>query len=337
MLEAIGVGVGAVIGVVAAAVAARRAAAQPVWVDVEAEAVCVAGLRDDPGRAGRLGPNDLTRPEYVRIWAVLAAGGDATHLDPQAAAVLAALDDAEVDDAAFAAAAARVLDAAADRERFNGASRLVPTGDPDAPLRRTRMRLNGTRVTIGALVGAVAGGVGAAVTDGVPALVAVWVLSFAAVEAAFVDADTMYLDTPIWWPACALAWGATAWALVDEGRVGALGVGLATVAGLAVALFLADRTYRAVRGVSGLGSGDTMILVGTAGVPGALTGSIAVGFWAFLAALVLAVAVELPRTIRAGSGVDAADEDAGRQPFALGPFLAVGWIVALAARGAGLV
>jgi prepilin signal peptidase PulO-like enzyme (type II secretory pathway) len=150
---------------------------------------------------------------------------------------------------------------------------------------------------------------------------AIVVTVFACVEISFVDFDTYYLDTPVFWPLVLLAWAATSLSQVLDHHPHRL------LAGVVVAVFIAlsfegmSRLFSALRGHS-QGAGDTMIIVLTAGIPAALTGSWRLGLYSLIAGCATAI---IEWTIRHRH-----QSATGETPIAFGPHLALGWVIAAA-------
>lgn len=76
--------------------------------------------------------------------------------------------------------------------------------------------------------------------------------------------------------------------------------------------------YRMLRGITGMGFGDVLITLAAAGVPAVVSADALVGFTGIVAAMLLALLWHLPRLLGGAIGK--------RDAFALGPFLAVGWL-----------
>ena len=154
------------------------------------------------------------------------------------------------------------------------------------------------------------------------AAAALVVLSLASVAWAVVDFDTMYLDTPMFWPTTAAAWllAVLAGGLDQDWRRALAGVAVAVVG--ALVFEGSNLAYRLVRGRDGMGGGDTLILLATAGVPAAITGAWVLGYYVLIGSMVTAIVGWVVQ--RAVGRLDR------HTPTAFGPYLALGWIIAVA-------
>ena len=216
-----------------------------------------------------------------------------------------------------------------DRTRFNGASDIVAGTPGQALLVRRVMPVTAIRsgfvgfLMVSALTISVAVSQAAAASTAAQylALAAMVVLSLASILWAVVDYDTMYLDTTTFWPSTAAAWLlALASGIVDHdlGRVLA-GVLVAVIG--AVIFEGSNALYRLVRGTDGMGGGDTLILLATAGVPAAITGSWVLGYQILLGSMIAALV--------GFAALRVVGRITRQSPFAFGPYLAVGWMLAM--------
>jgi prepilin signal peptidase PulO-like enzyme (type II secretory pathway) len=228
----------------------------------------------------------------------------------------------------------KVVAAAADRGSLGGSATVTTTGDFDAPLRRdylapTERAIVATggalALTLGVapfLIGALGLGVGASLI----ALLALWVVAFSGAVIALVDLATMYLDGRVFWQAALCGWGLAAVAALAEDDPRRLLAGLFVVLATAVLFEGLNYLYKLVRGFNGMGFGDTMILVVTAGVPAALTGSWSLGSYCVIAGLLAGL---LGWIFNFARGLFKLGPRFTRTtPFAFGPYLEIGWVVA---------
>jgi len=220
-----------------------------------------------------------------------------------------------------------VVAAAEDRNVFNGRSLIAdgPEGGPS--LVRVYSSPTKTRSIATILIHAFAWGVAPLLAhrfaEGVLATIfgisALLLLSSSSLLWALVDLDTMYLDTPMFWPGAILSWGLAVGAAIADYDLGRLIPGIIIALGGAIVFELANLGYRIVRGTDGMGGGDTLILLATAGVPAALFGSWTVGYYAALGSLILGVIGWISLFI--------AGKVQRHSPFAFGPYLALGWLI----------
>nr|AXF48696.1 tRNA nucleotidyltransferase [Paenarthrobacter ureafaciens] len=237
-------------------------------------------------------------------------------------------------DVATVTAAEEVIACGNDRNRLSGSGLVVPTANPnststdDPPLARAATPTTRLRGAVTALVCAA----GAALIPGwltvfpvtgaawVFALVSLVALGAMSVAVSLVDLDTLYIDVPVWAAGTGLAWAAAIASALAAGDPGRILAGLMMVAIIGISLEGTNLLFRLVRGMDGQGFGDTLLIIATVGVPPVLASDYRVGFWSVFAGLVIG-----------GLGWFAA-RLAGRvhrkEPFAFGPWLSVGWVVA---------
>jgi prepilin signal peptidase PulO-like enzyme (type II secretory pathway) len=366
-LSALAAAGGAVAGPAVARFSARRSARQPITVDLKAEATVLGSVLAEPGwypAVAELTPQAFADETHARIWAriqqhVTGAAGenlvatdesDVTRLAARmpdlpgdeltvaamfgvdAAAVLALRDRAATTFDELIRAGQGVLVAWEDRSVLNGVSPIEATGDTEHPLRRRYLPPRLLRQVVTAVLLAVFLGSAPLLTAHVTpltgaamvlAMAAVAVLGTVSVVVALVDWDTMYIDLPVFWYGSAAAWVLSAAALVVGGHLNFL---LPAAIALGVMFFWTEgvmRVYSKLRGLPMSGFGDTQILTATAGIPAALTGNVALGLGALVAAAVLVILVVLPQRL--------IGRHKSNQPFAFGPYLALGWLAAWAA------
>jgi prepilin signal peptidase PulO-like enzyme (type II secretory pathway) len=358
LLTAAGAGViGAALAVPVAKYTARRSAAQPVTFDVPAEKAILAAVLADPDLYPAvidLTPDAFAVRQHARLWEAIqqtAAGAprarDKEHLaelagqTPELSGVPAGLAmvgyastlsehvPAGLDE--LLVAGASVLAAHEDRSRFNGKSPIVEHPGDVTPLVRkvlapTRFRTGFTAVLLGLFSAAspllIAYGTDLTGPAAVLAGLAVAVLGVVSVVVALVDIDTMYVDLPTFWYGSAASAGLAVTALAVNGTISQALAGVWAIAGIFFYVEVLLRGYAKLRGLPMQGGGDTQILVATAGIPAALTGNLLLGIGVLLAASVLALVVVGFQRIRGRHDTD--------QPFAFGPYLALGWLGAWA-------
>jgi len=153
------------------------------------------------------------------------------------------------------------------------------------------------------------------------ALGALLVLLVTTVAVAWIDADTFSIDMPIWAVGTVLAWALAILACFVADVASRAWTGVVVVLVVGIIFEVIARAYKWIRGIEGQGFGDTLIIIGTVGVPTALTGSIYVAYWSIMAGFIIAIVAWSTLAIRG---------KAGRQTyFAFGPWLAAGWVVGL--------
>lgn len=246
---------------------------------------------------------------------------------PQFAEIASQAQDESVVDSA-----AEVMSAAADRTVMNGNCPIAWSEAKQAPVRTPAAVSALRKLTAGAIAAAWALTAAALLSTNLAnssalaaaALVTAWLaLGTGLTVIAFIDADTMYLHVPIWATTTTLAWLAATLTAVFAQEPSRLIAGIvmaAVTAGLFEGLNFA---YQKVRGTPGQGFGDTLIVLASVGVPSALTGSWMVGYAGVMGALVTAIAAFVVRKIR--------HQETTSQPFAFGPFLALGPLIGAAA------
>lgn len=313
---------GALAGVLLARFSAWRTSFQPIPFDSAAEArIVVWAVRT--GRAGDVDPTLLSS----RHWRQVLETGN-----PEAVADFDIADgyEPESDLANLAALSA-------ERREFPGAAPWCETDEIDVPLRRVMLRPSLTRTAVTACVTSLALCVGGMLVlsahSGTTAnaqlgLAAVLALVLVGVVVSSVDHDTLFLDFPTvligGGAALASAVAATWGSQLGLGARGALLVAVAW----AVVFELTNLAYRLVRKQFGMGFGDTVIVLVSAGVPGVLAGDPLVAFASPFAAVLLALVWHIPSLVGRRIGA--------RTAFALGPFLfagaLVGWAVLAVSR-----
>lgn len=294
--------------------ARTRVVAQPVDVDVDAESDLLVACLAQPGLARALhthpelqldGASCLTAEAFtadrVQAWENLLT--DTADADPTPEQLRLAIQVASV---------------ALDRQTYRGHGLLTETGDASAPLRWAPPPVSIVRLAVSAVLVATATAVLApsvyalAGVAGVAGLVA-WLLTGLLV--AWVDRDTLCIDLPV---AAAGYAAAIACVLVGTG----LSTSVIAAAGISVMLTLVlgafTLIYRRVRGVSGLGTGDLMLLPVLLFVPIALGAPWEIAAWGLGAAGALFV-VEAALVRRRSS-----------TPSAFGPALIAGYTLAWA-------
>jgi prepilin signal peptidase PulO-like enzyme (type II secretory pathway) len=214
-----------------------------------------------------------------------------------------------------------------DRTMFNGGSVIVNSNESyGVPFRRAVMpkkgRLFMMRIALMLFLGCapfVASYYETGLSWGL-ALCAVLSLSLMSVLVSFVDQDTMYLDMPVFFIGTGLAWLFSVLADISAGEPERLLAGVFVVVPLFIVFEVTNFLFQRLKGVSGMGFGDTLLLIGTSGVPAALSGSYLLGLHSLIAGLLCGVFVWSFKRVKGEITRDT--------PFAFGPYLAIGWIFA---------
>jgi prepilin signal peptidase PulO-like enzyme (type II secretory pathway) len=151
------------------------------------------------------------------------------------------------------------------------------------------------------------------------AMLAMLSLGFMSVVVSFVDQDTMYLDMPVFGYGVVTAWIFAILAGVTSGEASRLLAGLFVVVPLFIVFEVTNFLFQKVKGVAGMGFGDTLLLIGTSGIPAAISGSYLLGIHCLIAGLLSGIFVWVVKRVKG--------EITRESPFAFGPYLAIGWIL----------
>lgn len=335
-----------VAGAAVTVLAARRSVAQPVALADDAEVTFLAHILATPATialCGLLDGDHFASPRHAALWRELRTHAAITFHDDEPAAraqmvsvpadlagrctdrdlVADLLRRGACSESEALDAGMRILEAGDDRLVFGSqaAGELRPGGPGEATLVRTYRRPGPGRVTVGALLGLCGAAAAAHADVSALATLSLGVLLLGSIVWALVDFDTLYVD----YPTMAI-FGGGAWALgaldaVLAGEPGRIMIGVLGAAAVAGSFELANYAFKKVRGIDGLGGGDAVIVLATVGVPALVTGSGWVAYASTLSALLLAIAGWVVLRVRRGA--------TAHTPFALGPYLALGWIVAL--------
>lgn len=299
---------GAVIGAAVVPLAARRAAAQPIAVELDAEHLVLDQADTHPGLAAASGlaPEAFTDPDRRDRWAELA---------------VVTVDDVTA-PAGFAAAAVKVAAAHDDRTLYPGRTPVVASGDPRRPLRRRPAPFGLLRYFFAAVIGASFGFAAPLVATGsVVVVVAVALMLIGALIVTLVDHDTLLIDLEAYAATYLPAWALLAWWGAATGNTTVVLVGAAAGVLLAVLMALFGFVLGRLRGMTMLGGGDPLLAVSAVGLPVALTADPNAAPLALFCACAIALVTWAVAAVRIGAGV--------RTPFAFGPGIALGGLVAL--------
>jgi prepilin signal peptidase PulO-like enzyme (type II secretory pathway) len=152
-------------------------------------------------------------------------------------------------------------------------------------------------------------------------LLAVLTLTATSAEVGLVDLDTFYLDTPVFTLGALTASLFAILAQLADHHATRLLAGVVIAGAFALIFEGLAKAFSLLRGQT-QGAGDTWIVLATAGIPSALTGSYSVGFFSMLAGCVLTIAFWLYQRLH--------NKATAQTAIAFGPFLALGAFCALA-------
>lgn len=336
------------IGLLAARIAATRTAAQPIELADTEERALLSHVIATPATLTLCAPlhgKHFADPRLGRLWDEL-RGSCGVKISERASetrarergsripldlatrtsdqALVAELSESpEIDETRAIAHAEKVFACGEDRLMFasQGAGRIVAGPAQGPSLVRVRVAPTFRRYLASCLLALV--GAGGIIHAGVAGgqVIALLALLLGSVIWALVDFDTLYIDYPTFFSLAPAAWATAVIAALAEGRPGRLLVGVGCALGCAAFFELSNLLFRLLRGMSGMGGGDSLLVLATVGVPAAVTGELWIGYASVIGSLLAAIC---------GWAALAVVRRAGKQtPFALGPYLAIGWIVAL--------
>lgn len=302
---------GALVATALVPFAARRAMAQPVAFDVDAEARLLAAAAARTGIASGSGlPADaFTAPARRDRWVAL---------------LQAEADGATNDDVVLAPSERNALESVAacheDRTTYPGRTPLVETTEADRPLRRTTAPYGLARRVLAGVAGAVTGYLVAAVFGPGWFAAAAAVMAAGALVVSLVDHDTLLVDLESYAVLYALAWvfafaGSFQAGTVALAVVGA-GTGLFMAATMGALAFVAGR----LRNKTMLGGGDPILMISAAGLPVALTGQAGAAPAALMIACGIGIGTWVIKAVRSGATTST--------PFAFGPGIVLGGLIA---------
>ena len=146
-------------------------------------------------------------------------------------------------------------------------------------------------------------------------------LTVSTLEWALVDIDTMYLDMKYFIIGSVTTYLLTVATLFTDHRLKNIIPGLLVVGVFLILLEISNFIFRRIKGTNGMGFGDYYILVTSVGVPTMLSGSWFLGYRIIMLSLMIGIV---------GWGIGYTLGKTGRdKPFAFGPYLALGWVVAV--------
>lgn len=313
-------------GAAAAAFGTWRSTKQKVSHSHENEVavVDIASRRPDlvlVGSGAGLKAECFADPGLARRFAEALASAEAASTDryDKESAAQFSPADADSDAETFVAKGVKVIEDHHDRSSYVGALEVVRDGDHlvFAP-RKTGYK----RLLLGGLAAAVSSAVIYAMDFGPLSACALIALVFYSIAATITDHDTLLIDMPTF----ALGTSVGIFFVLAAVYTHEFPARFLILAGIAVAAWVAVfalvNVYAVVRkGTLGIGFGDSMMILTTTGIPTAITGNPNVAVWTVLASMLLALAHRGTATLLKLHSKD--------RPFALIPYLAVGWLAGL--------
>jgi prepilin signal peptidase PulO-like enzyme (type II secretory pathway) len=216
-----------------------------------------------------------------------------------------------------------------DRTQFNGNSEMVQTGVEARPIERkhTPYKISKkitvmliTFISTWANYGLVSN-LNMPSSSKIILALALMLLTSFSILWALVDIDTMYLDMPTFYLGLSVTWILVAAGALSSGKFTHFLPGL-TMTILMVFIFeVINLIYKRLRGSDGMGMGDTMIILGTIGVPTAISGAWQMGYRITMLSFLLGIVGWLYNKVKNNATKE--------EPFAFGPYLAVGWMLAV--------
>lgn len=214
--------------------------------------------------------------------------------------------------------ASNLISSYEDRTSYNGVNKIISTNEKEKPLVREATRPN-VSMQVVALVVTFLGSIAILnFESNWLGRVALLILLVASLEWAIVDLMTMYLDDKAFYLGVSLGWGLTILALWEQHRLSQLIPGVVFTLAMVVIFEGINKYFRYRRGMDGLGFGDTLIIVGTVGIPTALAGAWVLGYRIVMLSFILGIMGFFYMKI--------VNKHKKTQPFAFGPYLAIGWV-----------
>lgn len=240
-----------------------------------------------------------------------------------------ALDTALTDKDYALKCASEILSDSQDRTYYNGKSEVVVSNtDPAIPLVRRYIKPSLLRLIASGVYGALVVPLSLFFASNSPyddssfvyVFMAFVLLSFFTLLWALVDIDTMYLDMKSFYVGLPLIYVTCLAAGLASNKPSMVLPGLVIAGGGFIVFEVSNFLYKVLRGRDGIGQGDSLILLASAGAPAALFSSWILGYYSMLFAFILGLIgwgfMFILRKVSKDS------------PFAFGPYLAFGWIVA---------
>ena len=138
---------------------------------------------------------------------------------------------------------------------------------------------------------------------------------------ALVDIDTMYLDMKSFYMGLSITWILLVIGIYLSKNLWHFIPGITMTILMVVIFELVNLLYKKLRGSDGMGLGDTMIILGTIGIPTAVSGAWQMGYRVTMLSFLLGVIGWVYNRV-----INNASKE---EPFAFGPYLALGWMLAV--------
>lgn len=313
-------------GAVAATFGTWRSTRQKVSHSHENEAAVASIASERPdlvliGSGAGLKAECFADPVLARRFSEALAAAEAstdTRYDKDSAAKFTPASG-DRDAETFVAKGVKVIEDHHDRSSYVGALEIIRDGDQ---LVFSQRKAGPKRLLLGAIAALISSTVIYIMGFGFLSTCALIALVLYSIAATVTDHDTLLIDMPTF------LLGTSSGALfvlaaVYTGEIPARFLILAGIAVAAwVAVFALVNVYAVARkGTIGIGFGDSMMILATTGLPTAITGNPNVAVWTVLASMLTALAHRGVATL-----LKSHDKD---RPFALIPYLAVGWLAGL--------
>ena len=214
--------------------------------------------------------------------------------------------------------AANLISCHEDRTSYNGINKIIVTGERETPLVREATKPSSAMQAISLIITLLGSVAILNFENNWYGRVALLILLVASLEWAIVDLMTMYLDDKAFYLGVSLGWGLTILSLWNQGELTQLIPGLVFTLTMVIIFEGINKYFRYRRGMDGLGFGDTLIVVGTVGIPTALAGAWVLGYRIVMLSFILGIIGFFYMKVTR--------KHKKTQPFAFGPYLAIGWV-----------
>lgn len=214
--------------------------------------------------------------------------------------------------------ASNLISSFEDRTSYNGVNKIITTNEKEQPLVREATRPSVSMQVVALVVTFLGSTAILNFESNWLGRVALLILLVASLEWAIVDLMTMYLDDKAFYLGVSLGWGLTILSLWEQKRLSQIIPGVVFTLAMVVIFEGINKYFRYRRGMDGLGFGDTLIIIGTVGIPTALAGAWVLGYRIVMLSFILGIMGFFYMKI--------VNKHKKTQPFAFGPYLAIGWV-----------